>query len=73
MLVSSREGENATDSCNEKTEKKMGRWQRWVSRDGIINWLLNLTRNAILKSISYFIEINFVLTLASTMVCNTHI
>ena len=70
MMVSDEERQSVSDSSTVKTKKKRSRWRRWFSHDGVAGWLLNLARNAIVKGVSYFIEINFVLTLFSTMVSN---
>ena len=60
----------SVDSSTTKTKKKRSKWKCWFSHDRVAGWLLNLTRNAIVKVVSYFVEINFVLTLFSTMVGN---
>ena len=67
MMVSDEE-QRVSDSSTVKTKKKRSRWKRWFSHDGVVGWLLKLIRTAIVKCVSYFIEINFVLTLFSTMV-----
>ena len=68
MTVSDEEQQSVSDSSTVKTKKKRSRWKRWFSHDGIVGWLLKLTRTAIVKCVNYFVEINFVLTLFSTMV-----
>ena len=65
--------QSVSDPRTVNTRRKRFRWRRWLTHNGVAGWLLNLMRNAILKGVGYLIEINFVLTLFSTMVGNCNL
>ena len=58
-----------TDHPPEETpKKKKNKLRHWFSHDGVAGWLIQSVRSAILKSVKYFIQTNFALTLVSMMV-----
>ena len=56
----------------ETRKKKKSKVHHWFSHDGIGGWLIQSIHVAVLKSVKYFISINFVLSLISMMVGNMY-